>query len=417
MTRQHNWADNHTFTAGRIHRPASVDEARRVVAQTSQIRAVGARHSFNAIADLPGDLIDLGDIDPDFALDPEKRTVTVGAATTYGALADYLHRAGWGLHNMASLPHVSVAGAIATGTHGSGDRLGNLATAVAAFEMIGAGGDLIAVRRGDPDFDGMVVSLGAFGIVTRVTLDIEPGFEMRQDAFEGLRWTAVLADLDAVMSAGYSVSLMTSWSGDTVARLWIKTRLKNGGPAAVSMAHLGAVVATQPSARPTPEAVARLNPFGVAAPWSQCLPHFRKDAVVGPAGHLQSEYMVPRARAASAIERLRAIGDRIDRLLWATEIRSMTGDALWLSPAYGDDRVAIHFSWQRDIDAVQQMTAEIEAMLLPFGARPHWGKIMNSRAAQLAPLYPKLPAFRQLAAAYDPAGKFRNEYLRIHVFG
>ena len=212
MTREHNWADNYTFKAGHIHRPGSVDEACRVVARSSRIRAIGVRHSFNPIADSSGDLIDLGGIEPDFAIDPERRTVTVGAATTYGVLAEYLHRAGWALHNMASLPHVSVAGAIATGTHGSGDRLGNLATAVAALEMIGAGGDLMTIRRGDPGFDGMVVSLGAFGIVTRVTLDIEPEFEMRQDAFEGLRWATLLADFDAVMSAGYSVSLMTPWS-------------------------------------------------------------------------------------------------------------------------------------------------------------------------------------------------------------
>jgi alditol oxidase len=202
MTREHNWADNYTFSAGRIHRPGSVDELRRLVARSPRIRAIGARHSFNGVADSPGDLVDLRDIDPDFLIDPERRTVTVGSAANYGVLAAHLQRMGWALHNMASLPHVSVAGAIATGTHGSGDRLGNLATAVAALDIVCATGDLMTIRRGDPGFNGAVVALGALGIVTRVTLDIEPAFTIRQDAFEGLEWAALLGDLDAVMSAG-----------------------------------------------------------------------------------------------------------------------------------------------------------------------------------------------------------------------
>lgn len=417
MVPEHNWADNHTFAATRIHRPASVDEVRRLVAGTPRIRALGARHSFNGVADSPGELIDLADIPPSFAIDPERRTVTVGAATNYGVLAEHLQRAGWALHNMASLPHVSLAGATATGTHGSGDRLGNLATAVAALDIVTATGDLVTVRRGETGFDGIVVSLGAFGVVTRVTLDIEPAYEMRQDAFEGLAWTMLLSDFDAVMAAGYSVSLMTNWSGSAVTRLWVKTRLSEGAPPAMSAAHLGAVSAARPSARPDPAASARLTPFGVAGPWSQRLPHFRTDVVPGPEGHLQSEYMVPRGHAPAAVERLRAIGERIDRLLWGTEIRSMAGDPLWLSPAYGDERIAIHFSWRREIAAVAAMTAEIEAMLLPLGARPHWGKIMHAPAAALAPLYPQMGAFRDLARTWDPGGKFRNEFLAAHVFG
>ena len=417
MTREHNWADNYTFSAARIHRPVSVDGVRSLVARSSRVRAIGARHSFNGIADSAGDLIDFSDIDPGFLIDARRGTVTVGGGTSYGVLAAHLQRAGWALHNMASLPHVSVAGAIATGTHGSGDRLGNLSSAVAALEIVCATGDLATIRRGDPDFDGAVVALGALGIVTRVTLDIRPTFEMRQDAFEGLPWSTLLADFDTVMSAGYSVSLMTAWSEATVTRLWIKTRLGCGVENAASMADLGAAPAAHPSARPTPEAMARLTPFGAPGPWSERLPHFRPNAELWPPGHLQSEYMVPRARATAAIAKLRTIGERIDRHLWVTEIRSMAADGLWLSPAYGDDCVAIHFSWQRELEVVEAMTAEIEAMLLPLGGRPHWGKITHARSQQLAPLYPKLPEFRELARSYDPDGKFRNQFVDLHVFG
>lgn len=417
MTREHNWADNHTFAAARIHYPASVSEVRKLVAGASRIRAIGARHSFNGIADSPGELIDLSRIDPGFVIDRERRTVTVGAGTTYSVLAARLQREGLALHNMASLPHVTVAGATATGTHGSGDRLGNLSTAVAGLEIVTATGDVVTIRRGDGDFEGMVVGLGAFGIVTRVTLDIQPSFDMRQDAFEGLPWETVLSSFGAVMSAGYSVSLMTMWSPSTVTRLWIKTRLVDGEPQTVSAVHLGARRAEQATVNTAPDAIRRLTAFGVPGSWSERLPHFRADKEPALAAHLQSEYMVPRGRAAEAMAMLRAIGDRIDPHLLATEIRSMAGDTLWLSPSCGHDNIGIHFSWNGPPDVVHLMITEIEDMLLPLGARPHWGKIMHARTAQLAPLYPKLPEFRELARRYDPGGKFRNDFLDLHVFG
>ena len=417
MTNAHNWADNHAFKAAQTHLPTSVDEVRRIVAGATSVHAVGARHSFNAIADCSGDLIDLSAMDPRFIVDPEQRTVTAGAGTNYGTLAAWLHREGWALHNTASLPHITLGGATATGTHGSGDDLGTLSSAVAEIELVTATGDIITTRRGDRNFDGMVVNLGALGVVTRITLDIEPTFAMRQDAFEGLLWDALLGDLDAVMSAGYSVSLLTKWSGPTVTRLWIKTRLTDEQPATVSTSHLGASPAALVSPDATPESTATLNPFGgVAGPWCDRLPHFRQGVDPGTVGHLQSEYLVPRNRAVEAMTLLRTIGPRIDPHLLTTEIRSMKADTLWLSPTYGHDAIGIHFSWARDLEAVPVVSAEIEALLLPLGARPHWGKIIHTGAAGLTTLYPRLPAFRALARSLDPNGKFRNDYLDTHVF-
>ena len=127
--------------------------------------------------------------------------------------------------------------------------------------------------------------------------------------------------------------------------------------------------------------------------------------------------MVPRTQATAALAKLRAIGDRIDRHLYVTEIRSMAADTLWLSPSYGHDSVAIHFTWKRESDAVHAITTEIEDLLLPLGARPHWGKLVHARADRLALQYPRMPAFCDLARSYDPGGKFRNEYLDAHVFG
>lgn len=416
MKREHNWADNHTFKAARIHRPASIDEACRIVAAAPRIRALGTRHSFNAVAD-SDELIDLRDVDAGFAIDRDARTVTVGAATQYGALARHLHVGGWALHNMGSLPNISVAGATATGTHGSGDRNGNLSSAVAGLELIGADGTLRRVRRGEEGFDGIVVGLGAFGVVTRVTLEIQPSFDVRQDAFADLPWTAVLDNLDGVTSAAYSVSLMTMWSGATVGRLWLKTRLADGAPPVVDMAHLGATAVPHAFAASRDDPAGRLNPFGSAGPWSERLPHFRYDREPGQTDQIQSEYMVPRHQARAAFLLLRTIGGRIDRHLHMTEIRTMAADALWLSPSQGHDTVAFHFTWKREPEAVDAITAEIEDLLLPLGGRPHWGKLMHAPADRIAPLYPRLADFRALAEAWDPGHKFRNAFLARHVFG
>jgi len=268
-----NWSNTYAYQAARLHRPTSIDEVRRVVVGATRVHALGARHSFNSVADTTGDLIDVSDIRSVLVIDHDQRTVTVGAGTRYGELAAFLHAHGLALHNMASLPHISVAGAVATGTHGSGDRNGNLATAVAGLEIVTAGGDLVQIRRGERGFNGMVVGLGAFGVVTRVTLDVEPSFEMQQDVFAGLPWTSLLTNFDAIMAAAYSVSLMTMWSESTVNRLWLKTRLADGEPSRITAAHFGATATT----RASPGAVdvdESLTPFGVPGPWSERLCHF-----------------------------------------------------------------------------------------------------------------------------------------------
>jgi alditol oxidase len=413
---ERNWAGCYTYRAARLHLRTSIDELRRVVAGAAKVHALGARHSFNGVADTAGDLIDISGIRSEFVIDRERRIVTVGAGTRYGELAGFLQAQGFALQNLASLPHISVAGAIATGTHGSGDGNGTLATAVAGLEIVTADGDLVEIKRGEPGFSGMIVGLGAFGVATRITLDIEPSFEMRQDAFAGLPWEGLLANFDTIMAAAYSVSLMTMWSGDTVDRLWLKTRLVDGEPSRVAAEHFGATIAS----RASPGAVDvddSLNPFGIPGPWSERLCHFRCDREPGPTTQIQSEYMVPRSQAIAALTRLRAIGDRIDRHLIISEIRTVAADDLWLSPSYGHDTVALHFTWKPEPDAIDAITAEIETLLLPLGARPHWGKLMHARAEGIARLYPRLSDFRRLADEYDPAGMFRNRFLLEHVFG
>jgi len=416
MTRERNWADNYTFGAARIHRPESIDEVRRLVAGNERIHAIGTRHSFNGSADSSGALIDLGAIPPDFTLDRDHRTVTLGAGIRYAELAAYLRGQNLALHNMASLPHISVVGAIATGTHGSGTANGTLSSAVAALELITATGDRVTVARGAPDFDGMVVGLGALGIVTRVTLDVRDDFNIRQEAYAGPRWSAMLADPGKYLGRAYSVSLMTKWSGESVEQLWLKKVVPDAEPRAATEAALGLSTFSKPVAESN-EAFGLMTPFEIDGPWPERLPHFLIGGEPGMLEQIQSEYILPLAQASAAMSRLRALAERIDRDLEVTELRSMKADSLWLSPAFGHDAFAIHCTWKRRPEAVAKVTREIETALLPLGGRPHWGKLIHARGRELDAVYPRLEDFRALVRRYDPQGKFRNAFLDAHVFG
>jgi xylitol oxidase len=196
---------------------------RELVAGASRLRVLGSRHSFNDIADSE-ELVSLDRLPAGVVVDHAAGTVSCSGAVRYGELAEALAAEGLALANLASLPHISVAGAVATGTHGSGDANGNLATAVAGLELVTASGDILTASRGGPDFDGLVVGLGALGVVTRVTLDVEPAYQVRQRTFEGLAWPSLFEHLDAVTAAGYSVSLFTRW-GEAVEQVWVKSRV------------------------------------------------------------------------------------------------------------------------------------------------------------------------------------------------
>ena len=409
-----NWARNYSYTARSLARPTSVAEVQQLVAQSGAVRALGSRHSFNDLADTTGTLVSLENLDVETVVDESSATVTVPGGARYGDVATTLQNAGWALHNLASLPHISVAGAVATGTHGSGDRNGTLATAVAALEIVTASGELLTLRRGDADFDGAVVSLGALGIVTRVTLDIEPTFDVRQDLYDDLAWSALLDDFDAVTSSAYSVSLFTDWLGDTIGTTWIKSRADAAAP---PQSLLGAP--RQPAGRhmlPGHPVTNVTRQGGVPGPWNDRLAHFKLGFTPSNGDELQSEYLVPRRNAVAALEAVRSLGPRIAPLLLITEVRTMRADSLWLSGAFETDAVGIHFTWKPLEAEVRLLLPAIEALLLPLGARPHWGKVFTAGSDALEELYPRLGEFAALAARLDPARKFGNAFLERTVY-
>lgn len=416
VTNERNWAGNYTYRSTRLHQPTSVDELRQVVASAPKIHALGSRHSFNDIAD-SAELVSLDLLDQRIEIDREASTVTVSAGIRYGRLAQALERERLALHNMASLPHISVAGAIATATHGSGDANGNLSTAVAALEVVTSDGDVLSVTREDDDFAGMVVALGALGVVTRLTLDVQPSYLVRQQVFERLEWDVLFDRFDEVTSSADSVSLFTDY-GETVDQVWLKSRVDTESPKPLLDNFLGALAASR-SLHP----VATLSSencteqLGVPGAWADRLPHFRMDAVPASGDEIQAEYMIPRRFALTALEAVRALAPVIRPHLWVSEIRTVAADDLWLSTAYRTDIVGIHFSFKPDPATVERLLPVVEAALAPFEARPHWGKVFAATARELEARYERLPDFRRLAERMDRRGAFRNDFLDRHVLG
>jgi len=405
-----NWAGNYEYQAERIARPDTIDELRDLVLSAPAVRALGSRHSFNDLADTPGLLISTAGLPGDIRIDEAARTVTAGGGVRYGDLARELQEARWALHNLASLPHISVAGAIATATHGSGDRNGNLSTAVAGLRILTGSGDVVELRRGDEGFEGAVVGLGALGVVTDVTLDIRPTYDARQRLFGGVPWEAVIDRFDEVTSAAYSVSLFTTWDEEAVSLAWLKEL--DGVETLIEDDFFGAPALTEPRHMiQTMDVRNTTEQLGVVGPWSERLAHFRFEFTPSNGAEIQSEYLVPRARAVEAIEAVRALAPVVAPLLQISEIRTVAADDLWLSSAYQTDAVGLHFTWFRDQAGVEAVLPQLEAALLPLGARPHWGKLYVDRDRVVPSLYPRLADFAALAQRFDPAARFRNPFL------
>lgn len=413
-----NWAGNLEYAATDLHEPESIDELATIVAAAHRIRGLGSRHSFNRIADTTGIQVSVARLPSDVDIDSAERTATVPAGARYGEFVKHLDRAGWALHNLASLPHISVAGAIATGTHGSGDRNGSLSSAVAGLELVTADGSVLTVRRGDPEFDGMVVSLGSLGIVTRVTLDIEPRFGMRQDVYEDLPWSAVADHLDAITSSAYSVSLFTHWADEGVSQAWLKSRTVDAREAPRPDGLFGASLATR-ERHPLPDLSAEntTKQLGMPGAWWDRLPHFRLGFTPSNGEELQSEFLVPRVHALDAVDAVRALGPRLRPHLFVSELRTVAADGLWLSPSHSTGCLAIHFTWRQHVPEVTSLLKDLDAALAPYDARPHWGKLFETDPARLAAVYPRLPDFRALVERLDPSGTFRNEFTERWILG
>jgi xylitol oxidase len=416
---QQNWAGNITYSADRWHFPTRLDEVPDIVRRSTKIRALGTRHSFNRIADCTEDIVSMAACRQVLSLDRDRHTVTVEAGIRYGELGQVLQEAGYAVPNLASLPHISVAGACATATHGSGDRNGNLATTVRALELVTADGERVAFSREEDGetFAGAVVGLGALGVVTKLTLAIVPAFAIRQNVYENLPLAELEAHFEAIESSAYSVSLFTDWREARFNQVWLKQIVTDPDDFEPAPTFFG--VAAAPGPRHPLDGMSAVNcteQMGVPGPWHERLPHFRMNFMPSAGEELQSEYLLPRRHACAALRAVYSLRERIAPLLQISEIRTVAADDLWMSPCYQEACVGIHFTWLPDWPGVRSVLPEIETALAPFDARPHWGKLFTTPPDRLQALYSRLPDFRRLLQTYDPRGKFRNEFLDSLLF-
>ncbi|MFI9566262.1 FAD-binding protein [Streptomyces rishiriensis] len=403
-----NWAGNIVFAAKEVHRPRSLDELRALVSGSARVRVLGSGHSFNKIAEPGGDgvLLSLDGLTGEIDVDVSARTVRVGGGVRYAELARRVHEHGLALANMASLPHISVAGSVATGTHGSGVANGPLAASVREVEIVTADGSTVVVGRGDRRFDGAVTSLGALGVVTALTLDLEPAYEVEQHLFTELPLEGL--DFERVAGAAYSVSLFTDWGAPGFRQVWVKRRTDE--PLADFPWAAPAVEALHPV--PGMPAVNCTAQFGVPGPWHERLPHFRAEFTPSSGNELQSEYLLPRTHALRALRAIEGIRRTVAPVLQICEVRTVAADTQWLSPSHGRDTVALHFTWIEDTAAVLPVVRAVEGALEPFEPRPHWGKVFQLPPDAVRGRYPRIDDFTALARVLDPAGKFSNAFVR-----
>ena len=443
-----NWSENIQFASAEIHAPRTVEALQEIVRASRKVRVLGARHSFNDAAaidaqvdvdgtqEVSGDpswaYVSLENLDAPVEFDHESGTVTCSGGITYGELCTQMHAEGVALHNTASLPHITVAGACSTATHGSGDGNGNLATAVVGLELVTADGELESMTLEDDreGFEGSVVALGGLGVVTRMKLAMEPAYSMQQYVYNYLPSATLYENFDEIMSRAYSVSLFPDWQGDMVNQVWYKHRTGRWGvngqqatePEAVDLglpSELYGAKAASTHLHPVPELSAEglTLQMGIPGAWHDRLHHFQIDSTPASGDELQTEYFVPRAHAVPALQAVEGLRDRFRSMLWISEIRSVAADRLWLSQSYGTPTIGIHFSWRKNWPAVREVMPLVEEALAPFEVRPHWGKLFSIAPKQVQAAYPKMEEFKALLRSTDPEGKFRNGYLDRYVFG
>lgn len=280
-----NWAGNVEYSTGNVHYPKTLEEVQKVVKKCDKIKALGSRHSFNKIADSDENQISLKEMNKVVSLDKNANTITVEGGARYGEFAEYLYKNGYALPNLASLPHITVAGACATATHGSGVKNGNLSSSVSAIEFVNAAGEVVTIskQKDGAEFFGAVVGLGALGVVTKVTLDLLPAFDMKQVVYRNLPMQELKNHFDDIQSRGYSVSLFTNWLNNNINEVWIKSRVEKGNITPEDLELYGAKRATQ-NMHPVEDQSAEnvTDQMGKPGPWYERMPHFKMGFTPAP---------------------------------------------------------------------------------------------------------------------------------------
>ncbi|MCP9745122.1 FAD-binding protein [Lacihabitans sp. CS3-21] len=413
-----NWAGNYTYSTDNLVAPKTVEELQELIKSYKKVKGLGTMHCFNGIADSKFNQISTAALNKVISLDKENETITVESGIKYGEFCEYLDKNGFALHNLASLPHISVAGACSTSTHGSGISNGSLATAAIALEMVNGKGEVVRLtkEKNREEFLMAIVSLGALGIITKVTLKVQPTFKMKQVVYQNMPMAALEKDFEKIMASGYSVSLFTDWKNKNVSEVWIK--VKSDDVKEFAPEFYGAKLANKnlhPIASADP--VNCTDQMGVDGTWFERMPHFKMGFTPSSGKELQAEYFVNIKDAYQAFMAVEKLNEKVSPLLFITEIRTIAGDEIPMSPFYKKTCLAIHFTWKQEVNAVMALLPEVEKALEPFGARPHWGKVFTLQPFVLQGRIEKLNEFKALMIKHDPEGKFRNDFIETNLFG
>lgn len=436
-TRWRNWAGTATATPARWSRPRTEADICAAVKDAAaaglQLRVLGSGHSFTAAAATSGVALDLSGWTGITAADTGTGLVTVRSGTTLRALNGELAGLGLAMANLGDIDAQTLAGALSTGTHGTGARLGGLATQVEALELVQADGSLVAcsamVR---PElFAAARISLGALGVISTVTLRCVPAFTLAADE-RPLPVAQVLEQFDELAAVNDHVEfywfpygrqalvkrnnrippgdgatatapgVMPAWR-----RFWEFEVMENAAFGALCRA-----------GRARPAFIPALNRLSCAALSARTYSDASHRVFVSPrrVRFTESEYAVPRESLRHVLTELRREVPRLAQpVMFPVEVRVAAADDIWLSTAYGRDSayIAIH---QYTGLPYQAYFALFESIVADVAGRPHWGKMHSLDAERLRPLYPRFDEFCRVRAEADPESRFGNSYLG-RIFG
>lgn len=418
-----NWAGNLRFTPGQLARPRSEEELCALVAQAARegrtVRPVGAAHSWPPLVETTEVLVSLDHLQGLVAVHGMEATVWAG--TRLKALGELLHAKGLAMENLGDIDVQAIAGAVSTGTHGTGSRFRSIANQVSALRMVLADGSIVtcsATQRPDL-FDAARVSLGALGIITQLTLRCVPAYRLK---FTGGKepLQRVLANLERYDRDTRNFEFYCFPYSDTVQTKFIHATdeaprgskvLRYLNDVVLENTIFGAFCGLARHVPASIPAVSRLT--AAAAGTGTKVDHsHRIFATVRAVRFHEMEYNIPRTHFPEAITAILGLirRERI-RVNFPIECRFVQADPLWLSPAYQRDSAYIAVHMYRGMP-YQDYFRRVEELLLDLGGRPHWGKLHTLTAAQLQPRYPRWDDFQALRRQVDPGGVFLNGYLK-----
>lgn len=401
ITRWTNWAGNVVAHPRRVARPASIDGVRRAVSESARrgetIRVAGAGHSFAPLCATEGTLLDLSLLAGVERVDPETGEATILAGTPVHALGEPLLAAGRALANQGDIDRQALAGAVGTGTHGTGRKHGSFAAMVRAVELAAPDGDLLRIDGRSPErLRAARLSLGMLGVMTRLTLATVPAYKLREQT----RALPFDECLDGFLAAEESSCNAEFWWLPAHDRCVLKTFVETtDGP-------------FRPEVPEAPPGTLQCYLKPDAVDWSRRIyPSARTVPFV------EMEYTVPLAAGPAAMRAVRDLmRDRHRDCTWAVEYRTQPGEDGLLSPTQGADGVTISF-YQAIDRPWEGFFRDAEAIFLTLGGRPHWGKLHWLDAKAVAERSPMLSAFEAVRGEIDPAGAFLNHHLRGLGFG